>query len=843
MLFSLRMLWREMRSMWRQMLFFLLCIAVGTGLIMTLRSAIQNIRAALVKQTRSFLAADLEVRLPYGRVAALRPRLDEILMAFPDVGRTDVIELATGVVADNEEALRVLVRAVDEHYPLDGQIALEGDTYRYELLANRGIVVSASLLERLDTGLGKPLKIGNQSFTIRGVFKREGSSAALGEATPVLMTSADLKTTGLLTAEGRGTYFIRLRVGDRPDRVEAVAQTLRQSLPVNSGASVETARAREGRVVDRLDEAENFFSLVGLAVTMLGGVGIASVTYTIIGQRVRAIAVLKCLGASDALVFRVYALQMGLLGLLGSALGWALAELSGRVFGPDVATRFPFPVAFVLTWSAIGQGFGVGLIVALAFSVVPLVGIRNVKPSLLLRSRHEALRLPLRWVIPTGLAAVAMLYALFIWQAGSFSLGNTMFQAMVVTLLALYGVSWVVIRLAGAARQVSGFTLRYGLAALRRPGNQAAVIVMTVGFGLFFALTVRLLERNLLDSVNLAASENLPNLLLFNVLPSQTDSVSALVERQVQAKTTFIPIISARLTAINGQRIDFAAIKEASRRAAVDREFRLTYRSELDAGEQIVEGTWWLATPAEPLELSLETFLQKNLGARVGDRLTLDIQGREVSGVIRSIRRIDPRRGQQFFAIVARPGGVLSQAPQTFLGAVKTDAFDRSPDAYRKLTLALVKGYPNISVALTSDFLKTVRAILDGLQAALTMIGTLVVLSGVAMLVGAVALTRYQRQYETALLKTLGARFVTLFGMTIVEYGALGAAAAAIGGGGALGASWYVTCTVLRTAWQPFWGDWLIGIAGTLVLVIVVGSVASWDILRKKPLGVLRGGD
>ncbi|MFQ3640877.1 MAG: FtsX-like permease family protein, partial [Chloracidobacterium sp.] len=269
----------------------------------------------------------------------------------------------------------------------------------------------------------------------------------------------------------------------------------------------------------------------------------------------------------------------------------------------------------------------------------------------------------------------------------------------------------------------------------------------------------------------------------------------------------------------------------------------LTYRSELDAGEQIVEGTWWLATPAEPLELSLETFLQKNLGARVGDRLTLDIQGREVSGVIRSIRRIDPRRGQQFFAIVARPGGVLSQAPQTFLGAVKTDAFDRSPDAYRKLTLALVKGYPNISVALTSDFLKTVRAILDGLQAALTMIGTLVVLSGVAMLVGAVALTRYQRQYETALLKTLGARFVTLFGMTIVEYGALGAAAAAIGGGGALGASWYVTCTVLRTAWQPFWGDWLIGIAGTLVLVIVVGSVASWDILRKKPLGVLRGGD
>lgn len=150
---------------------------------------------------------------------------------------------------------------------------------------------------------------------------------------------------------------------------------------------------------------------------------------------------------------------------------------------------------------------------------------------------------------------------------------------------------------------------------------------------------------------------------------------------------------------------------------------------------------------------------------------------------------------------------------------------------------------PNVLVALTSEFLKTVRTILEGLQSALTTIGSLVVFSGVAMLIGAVTLTRYQRQYETALLKTLGARFVTLIGLTLIEYGALAVAAVIIGGGGALGASWYITRYVLRSEWLPFWEDWLIGAGGTFLLVLLVGGVASWDILRKKPLGILRSGD
>lgn len=844
MMFPLRMLWREARTLWRQMLFFFLCIAIGAGLVIILRSAVQNIRTALIRQTRAFVGADVEVRMTYRRAAALRPRVDEALIAFPDAARTDVVEFETGVVAGRAEPLRIFVRAVDEHYPLEGRVALQGDVYRYALLTNRGVVVAQSLLDRLNLGVGAPLKIGRETFVIRGVLEREATPRTFGATPTVFLSHADLKATGLLTGDAlTANYSVRLLVGDRTERIEALVGALRQALAADRGVTIETARAREARIADRLEETENFFSLVGVAVIMLGGAGVAGATYTIIRRRIRTIAVLKCLGASGRLVFRLYAIQMALLGFFGGVFGWAAAALACRLFGARVAARFPFPVSFELTWSAIGQGVGVSLIAAVAFSAVPLLGARSVKPGVLLRSQIETLRIPLRWAIPVGLAAAAALYALFLWQAGTFHLGHALFQAMAVILPALYGVGWALMRLAGAARGAASFTVRYGLAALRRPGNQATAIVVVVGVGMFFVLTVRLLERNIRFNLDAAVAENLPNLIVANVLPSQATAVGALVERQAQARPTLVPIISARVAAVNDRRIDFAAIKEVSRRSAVDREFRLTYRADLAPGEQIVAGEWWPPASSETLELSLETFTQRNFGVQVGDRLTLDIQGREVTGVVRNIRRIDPRRSWQFFAIVARPSKLLEQAPQTLFGAVRSPALENSPEAFQKLHLAVVQEHPNVTIALTGDVARAAREILTGIQTALTIIGGLVVLSGLAMLIGAVALTRYERQYETALLKTLGARPATLIGVTVIEYGALGATAAVIGGGGALGAAWYLTRHILRIEWRPFWGDCLAGVGVTVFLVVAVGSLAGWDIVRKKPLGVLRSGD
>ncbi len=843
--FALRMLWREMRAAWRQMAFFFLCIAVGVGIIIALRSATQNLRVTLIKQSRDFLAADIQVSGAYAALQAARAKIDECLDGFPGIERTDIVEVTTGVVAvGREQATRAIIRAIDPAYPRFRPLRLVERDYDDSLLSGQGAIVTQSVANQLQLSAGSQIKIGSEVFTARGTATQEGGQEAPFASTgAILVTLPDLKRTGLLATGSASRLSIKLRVGDDPQRIEAVVQALRSALATTGYMPlIETARDRQAQATLGLGQAESFFGLVGLAVTMLGGIGIASVTQTFIRQRLRAIAVLKCLGASNGAIMGVYIAQMGLLGLAGGAFGWALAKLAQWRFGPTIAARFPFPIEFALTWPAIGQGLTAGVAVALAFSIVPLLGVRQIKPSALIRSRIDGAPLPWRLALVVGAGSAAALCGLFVWQAGSVKLGQAMFIGLAVVIATLYGASALMLRVAALGRKIPVFALRYGLAALRRPGNQTLAVTLTVGIGLFFTLTVRLLDRNLLAGLDLAAAENLPNLLLFNVLPSQTEAARSLVQRRLSVEPTFIPIVSARLTAFNGQRIDFAAINDEGRRAALDREFRVTYRPTLDPGETVIAGEWWDGAPSPQLEVSIDAFVQRNLGAKVGDTITLDIQGREVTGVIRSVRRMEFRRLRQAFAIVGRPG-VLEQAPQTLIGAVKSATGELSPEAIAQLRLDLIRACPNISLSLAGDFLKTVREIIAGLQAAFALVGTAVLLSGIGMLIGALAMTRYQRQYEIALLKTLGARFWTLVGMLLIEYGALGALAAVVGGGGALGASWYVTVYALRLEWLPFWGDWLMGIGATMGLVASVGSLASWDILRKKPLGVLRGGD
>ncbi|OYT73353.1 MAG: hypothetical protein CFK52_01930 [Chloracidobacterium sp. CP2_5A] len=845
MMFAFRMLWRELRAMWRQMAFFFLCLAVGAGLIIALRSATQNLRVTLAKQSRNFLAADVQISGAYPALQAARAKIDECLNEFPGIERTDIVEVTTGVIAvGRDNATRAVVRAIDPAYTRFRPLQLVERDYADSLLSGQGAIVTQSVADQLQLSDGSQVKIGSEIFTMRGTVRREGGQESPFAATGVLLvTLPDLKKTGLLATGSTGRLSIKLLVGDDPRRAEAVAQALRSTLATAGYAPlIETARDRQAQSTIGLGQAEGFFGLVGLAVTMLGGIGIASVTQTFIRQRIRAIAILKCLGASNGAILGVYIAQMGLLGLAGGAFGWALAKLAQWRVGPLIAARFPFPIEFALTWSAIGQGLAAGVAVALAFSATPLLGVRQVKPSALIRSRIDGAPLPWRLALAVGAGSAAALFGLFVWQAGSAKLGQVMFIGLAAVMIALYGASVALLRSATLGRRIPVFALRYGLAALRRPGNQTLAVTLTVGLGLFFTLTVRLLDRNLLAGLDLAAAENLPNLLLFNVLPSQVEAARQLVQRRLSVEPTFIPIVSARLTALNGQRIDFAAIRDEGRRAALDREFRVTYRPNLDPGEKVIAGEWWDGTPAPRLEVSLDSFVQRNLGAQVGDTVTLDIQGREIVGVIRSVRQLEFRRLRQAFAIVARPG-VLEQAPQTLIGAVKVDGGDLAPEAVAPLRLDLIRACPNVSLSLAGDFLKTVREIIGGLQTAFAVVGSAVLLSGIGMLVGAMAMTRYQRQYETALLKTLGARSWTLIGLILVEYGALGTLAALIGGGGALGASWYVTVYVLRLEWLPFWGDWLIGTGATIGLVALVGSLASWDILHKKPLGALRGGD
>jgi len=133
-----------------------------------------------------------------------------------------------------------------------------------------------------------------------------------------------------------------------------------------------------------------------------------------------------------------------------------------------------------------------------------------------------------------------------------------------------------------------------------------------------------------------------------------------------------------------------------------------------------------------------------------------------------------------------------------------------------------------------------VTRILSNITLAVSFIGGFVFLSGVLILVGSIAMTKFQRVYEAAVLKTLGARRRVLLTMVLAEYGLLGLVAGLVGAAAANGLSYAVARYVFEIEWSFSTAVNLAGVAATVLLVAAVGALSSADVLTRKPLAILR---
>jgi len=270
---------------------------------------------------------------------------------------------------------------------------------------------------------------------------------------------------------------------------------------------------------------------------------------------------------------------------------------------------------------------------------------------------------------------------------------------------------------------------------------------------------------------------------------------------------------------------------------AIGREFTITYRDHLEANEHVIAGAFW-AGPAADAEVSVEKLIAERARLHVGDTMRFDVLGRVVSAKVTSIRDVEWRESRNGgFVFVFRPGGVLGQAPQTFVAPLK------GPDgvaARARFQHDLVEQFPNVSVIDFHEVLETVRDVMSKVTLAITVVGGLVLFSGGLILIGAVAMTKFQRVYEAAVFKTLGANTRTIARMLLFEYGVLGSLAGLIGSLGAIVLTWGVSRYALEIPWRVFAGEHIAGVLLTSVLVAVIGVVSSLDVLKNKPLATLR---
>ncbi|MFI5177843.1 MAG: ABC transporter permease, partial [Vicinamibacterales bacterium] len=389
MIFVLRMAWRETRASWARLLFFFSCVALGVAAIVVLRSVVGQVRTTLTREARHIVGADIVIQAQRPWTEELRARIDQMLEREPVRERMQLVDTQTMAVpmeGQGTGAVRLVeVRGIEAAYPFYGAPELEGGAaYSHALVEQHGVLVQPELLIELGLKVGDPMKLAGQPFTIRGVVTRDrvqrGGGIAFGPR--VYVDLADLTQTTLLGFGSRATYQLLLRV-DEP-AIPALTEQLRREFRKDA-VGVRSWRSLEDRLGENLTTAENYLSLVGFAMVILGGIGVWSVTRVVVQQKMRSVAILKCLGATSGRVLATYVLQVLWLAGGGSVLGVglgaaAIAAIPTRVLAPLGVDHVG------VTASAAAQGIAVGVLVSLLFALVPLLEVRQVKPLLLLRA-------------------------------------------------------------------------------------------------------------------------------------------------------------------------------------------------------------------------------------------------------------------------------------------------------------------------------------------------------------------------------------------------------------------------------------------------------------------------
>ena len=861
MTFVLKMLARELRSSWRRLLFFFVCVAVGVGAIVAIRSVIQSVRTGLMSEARSIIASDV-------LISTNRPWTSEVLSALGQrlatdevLDRMDAIETATMVRAEGgaDAARMVELRGVQPRFPFYGRVVLQdGQTFSHDLLRGRGALVRPELLTQLGTRVGGRLIIGGQPFTIRGVIAQEPGRrvGAFSFGSRVLIDYDDLRASELLALGSRASYQILLRV--REQAVEPMTRDIRRDFR-DRFVQARSYRSTEDDIGEDLMRAENYLSLVGFVMVVLGGIGVWSVTRVFVKQKIRSVAILKCLGATANQILATYVAQVLLLGIVGSLLGVGIAAVAIAAIPASAAAAFG-NVSYGLTLSAALQGLAVGLLVSLLFSLVPLLEVRRVKPLLLLRSLDTVMPPPpgkrswrdsmvpawVRRADPVQIAAggivTAALVALAAWQAASITVALVVCGGFAGIALVLHGAGALLVRAVRPLAATPYFPLRHAVGTLRRPGNQTRVILLAVGLGSFFVLGVRALQANLLEQFSVQLQRGGADMFLIDIQQDQADGVRAFFRDAGIGELQLIPVLRARVTGVRGSETNLESYADVRGRGGLGREYVITYRDHLEPNETLLEGEFWTGKPPLPadaaeLEVSIEKNIRDRSRIRPGDLMRFDVLGRVVQARVTSVREVewgDARNGG--FMFVFRPGS-LERAPHSYIATLKAP---EDPAARARLQRDLVTRYPNVSAIDVREVFASIQSVVDNVTFAISIVGTVALASGALILIGAVAMTKFQRVYEAAILRTLGASTRLLGTMLALEYSALGLIAGLIGAAGSLALSWAVCRFVFEIDWTPAPGLLAAGTLATTVLVGVIGIVASADVLRKKPLATLR---
>ncbi len=835
---SVRMAFRDGRKSWRRLALYISAASIGIAGMVAVGSFRQNLEATITQQAKPLLGADVVVRnrRPFSATA-------EKLFAGMPYARRREVELNTVAyfpASKNSQLIELI--AIEKEFPFYGEIKTAPPSALATLFDQQALVLDETAMNELGVRVGDEAQVGALTFRVAGAIQSipGEAMAAVISAPRAFIALPLLEKTELVKTESLARHRIYFQVRNNGERDDLLAKI--NPIADENGWTVTTVEERKKSLGNRISNTSRFLEWAALIALLLGGIGVASIVLTYARDKRLSAATLRCLGAPAFHTLLIFALQAIVMGAAGTLLGTVLGVAMQASFPWLISRALPIDIPFFISWPSIANGAAVGFGVTFLFAILPLLELRAIPPMEALRVEAGTSKPILK--DPLALAVLALLIALIFVDAKNVSPSFRTAAAVPVALIAAFSLlmllTWLSLRtLRARSRGTWPYALRHGLANLFRPQNQTYVLVPALGLGAALIFFVSFLNTSLLHHISLSTDENQPTLALVDVQTIQREPLRALLRDEKIPLTEETPFVTMRIETINGRSAEDLAHEPNSKRAAwaLTHEYKSSYRNSLGLSENVTAGHWppTSSDGTDPVPISMEDDIAKDLGVRMGDNIVFNIQGLLMNTVIIALRKVDWfQLRPNFFAVF--PNGVLEDTPQFFIVLTRPASVEASAAIQKKLREA----FPNVSAVDLRQLMETLQRYFGKIALGLKAMSFFVVLTGLMILAAALISTRHERIKEAALLRILGASRRDIGRIHLVEYALIGLFSGvmgmALGAVGSFLATHYLFEIPLHAS-----AAWTFGGLVVLVLLTVVAGLAlGRDVLTRPPLQTIR---
>ncbi|MCM4153092.1 hypothetical protein DHD05_15990 [Arenibacter sp. N53] len=828
------MAWRDGKASSRKLLLFIASIIMGIAAVVSIQSFGDNLKKNISVQSKSLMGADFIVD-------SRNPPNEKVLRIMDSLGGPDAKEInfpSMAAFPKSGTSKLVQVRGIEGGFPFYGVLETVPVSAANSYQEKGAALVDATVMLQYNLQAGDSIKVGEVTFPIAGALKSiPGSSGLFSSiAPPVVIPYRFIQETGLIQKGSRldyEFYFVQ------PDAdLEALDKKLDPILDAE-GADLDTHTSTSANLGRRYDNFGKFLNLVAFIALLLGCIGIASAINIYIKEKLRSVAVLKCIGATKRQTFLIYLLQIGALGLLGGILGTIVGLILQQLFPIFLGDLLPVDVQISLAPKAIAMGLLLGLFMSILFALYPLMSTLYVSPLQALRVQEVDRSRSKRGLAMVALGILGFLFLFSYWLLKDWRYSVSFVAGILITFVILAGLTALAMKTIKKYFPTSwGFTARHSLLNLFRPQNQTLTLVLAIGIGTFLISTLYFTKDFLLAKTAMGTDANSPNMILLDIQTEQKEAVANTILRDGYPVLTNIPIITMRVNSIRGREVNDIRNDTTSTINSwiLNHEFRVTFRDSLIASEKLESGEWVSKVSSkEKIPISISDNFARDAKVGVGDQLTFNVQGVIMNTFVASIRTVDWGRMQLNFSIVF-PLGILEDAPQF------TVLTTRVPDeiASASLQKELVKEFPNVSILDIRQILVVIENLLNKISWIINFMAFFSILTGIIVLLGAVRTSKYQRIRESVLLRTIGAKSKQILKIVALEYLYLGILGGLSGILLSLISSQLLALFVFESPFTPSLFPFLVLFPGITVLVLLIGLGNSIGVIKSPPLEVLR---